>query len=142
TRHTTIHGASSTCGRRDATRGRAIITTLQGRRVYRQCAGSFTRGVGKSKSWLALCSSGPGPERHGYESLSAGRGQVYRRHRFHVRVRRERSIHRKVFSGSVRPSRKPTSRVLREQARVSQWQNPLMMLAVLTLSTTTTLFGT
>ena len=69
--------------------------------VYWHCAEGFSRGYGKSKSWFALRNSGPRPERHGLESLSAGRGQVYRCHRFCVRVGRERSIHRKVFSGSV-----------------------------------------
>src|SRR5439155_15270139 len=73
----------------------------QRRRVYWHRAGCFSRGYGKSKSWFALWNSGPWPERHGHESLYTGRGQVYRCHRFCVWVRRERSIHRKVFSGSV-----------------------------------------
>src|SRR4029450_3665356 len=59
------------------------------------------RFYGKSKSWFALWNSGPRPERHGHESLCTGGGKVYRCHRFCVRVRRERSIHRKAFSGSV-----------------------------------------
>ena len=100
-RHAATHFASSTCGRHDATRNRTTITPLQRRRGYWHCAEGFSRGYGKSKSWFALRNSGPRPERHGLESLSAGRGQVYRCHRFCVRVRRERSIHRKVFSGSV-----------------------------------------
>ena len=77
------------------------ITTPQRRRVYWHCAGCFGRGYGKSKSWFALWNSGPGPERHGHESLCTGGGKVCRCRRFCVRVRRERSIHRKVFSGSV-----------------------------------------
>ena len=80
---------------------RTTITPSQRRRAYWHCAACFSRGYRKSKSWFALWNSGPRPERHGHESLSAGRGQVYRCHRFCVRVRRERSIHRKVFSGSV-----------------------------------------
>jgi len=100
-RHAATHFASSTCGRRGATRSRKTITLLQRRRVYWHCAGCFSRGYGKSKGWFALWNSGPRPERHGHESLYTGWGKVCRCYRFCVRVHRERSIHRKAFSGSV-----------------------------------------
>ncbi len=100
-RHAAIHFAISTCGRHGATRRGTTITPVQRRRICWHCAACFRQGYGKSKSWFALWSSGPWPERDGHESLSAGRGQVYRCHRFCVWVRRERSIHRKVFSSSV-----------------------------------------
>src|SRR2546429_1182513 len=77
-RHATTDFASSTCGRRNAARSRTTITPSQ--RAHWQCAACFSRGYRKSKSWFALCNSGPRPERYGHESLSAGRGQVYRCH--------------------------------------------------------------
>src|SRR5262249_14117441 len=100
-RHAATYFASRTRGRGDATRGGTTITTPQRRRVYWHCAGCFSRGYGKSKSWFALWNSGPRPERHGHESLYTGGRKVCRCLRFCVRVRRKRSIHRKVFSGSV-----------------------------------------
>src|SRR6266403_1678707 len=79
-RHAATHFASSTCGRGDVTRSGTTITPLQRSRVYWHCSACFSRGYRKSKSWFALWNSGPRPERYGHESLSAGRGQVYRCH--------------------------------------------------------------
>ena len=100
-RHAPIHFTSSTCSGDDATCSPTTIATSQRRRVGWHDAECFSRGHRKSKSWFALWNSSPRPERHGFESLSAGRGQVYRCQWFRVRVRCERSIHRQIFSGSL-----------------------------------------
>src|SRR5205814_3544237 len=78
--HAATDFASITCSRRNAARSRATITPAQTRRAYWQCAACFSRGYRESKSWFALWNSGSRPERYGHESLSAGRGQVYRCH--------------------------------------------------------------
>jgi len=57
--------------------------------------------IEKAKAELPYGVPVPGPERHGHESLFAGGRKVYRCYRFCVRARRERSIHRKILSGSV-----------------------------------------
>ena len=51
-RHAATHFASSTCGRRDATRSRTTITPSQRRRVYWHCAACFSRGYRKAKAGL------------------------------------------------------------------------------------------
>jgi hypothetical protein len=101
TRHAAPHFAGISSGRGDVPRNRTTITTRQRRGVYYHCPGCFRCGYGKSKSWFALWNSGSRQERHGHESLYTGGRKVCRCHRFCVRVRRKRSIHRKVFFGSV-----------------------------------------